>query len=112
MRLPTPPPFYWALFSGSINALLVPGLYYVPQMKQDGATLGKRIMGLRVLQINDKSELSYGRIILRDVLGKFLSMMFFGAGFLIRAFGLETFHDKLAKTKVVSLRRFSSNDFK
>lgn len=96
----------------SLNVLVLPALYYAPQMKKDGATMGKRIMGLRVLRKDDIPELGLGRILARDVLGKFVSMMFFGAGFLIRAFGLDTFHDKIAKTKVVSLRHFSRDVFK
>ena len=96
----------------SLNALALPALYYIPQMKVDGATIGKSIMGLRVLRNNDEPELSVLRIFSRDILGKIVSMMFFGAGFLVRAFGLETFHDKIAKTKVVSLRIFSGEELK
>jgi len=97
------------LFWG-LNAFMLPALYYVPQMKVDGSTIGKRTLGLRVLRTDDSPELSILRILLRDVLGKLLSMVFFGAGFLVRAFGLETFHDKVAKTKVVSLRDFSRDE--
>lgn len=92
------------------NALLLPSLYYIPQIKRDGQTVGKKAMGIRIIRIANESEddggasLGIGRIFAREIIGKFISTLFFGAGFIVRLFGLDAFHDKMAKTTVISLK--------
>ncbi|MEX0798221.1 MAG: RDD family protein [Bacteriovoracaceae bacterium] len=82
----------------------IPSAYFIPQMLKSGQTVGKRVLRIRVILENNEGDLSSGRIFLREIIGKFVSAVFFGAGYIVRLFGLDTFHDKMAKTKVISLK--------
>ncbi len=84
--------------------ILIPSLYFIPQLKRNGQTVGKRVMRIKIIKEDDTPELSVGRIFLREIIGKALSAVFFGAGYIVRIFGLDTFHDKIAKTKVITLK--------
>lgn len=66
------------------------------------ATIGKKILGIKVVS-EDESNLSLGRIIKRETIGKILSSLFFGFGFLMSIFtkNKQALHDKIAKTFVI-----------
>lgn len=87
-----------------LSYIAIPAFYFLPQIKIDGQTIGKKVMKIRIVKENNEPQLSYSNIFLREIFGKAVSAVFFGAGYLVRLFGLDTFHDKIAKTKVINLR--------
>lgn len=95
---------YLNILYGICNAIVLPSLYFIPQIKHGGQTVGKRVLRIKIIRVDDAELTSTGRIFLREIIGKFVSAVFFGAGYMVRLFGLDTFHDKMAKTKVISLK--------
>jgi len=91
--------------SGIFLRLFVPVLiwiYFIVMTKNYGATLGKRAMGIKV--ISDKSEnLSWGQVVLRETLGKFISAIILYIGYLMAGFTArkQGLHDMIASTVVV-----------
>lgn len=84
-------------------ALLV---YTVVMLKRfDGATLGKRVMGIKVVSATGGS-LTIGQILLREVIGKFISNITCFIGFVIVVFTKkkQALHDMIANTVVISVR--------
>jgi uncharacterized RDD family membrane protein YckC len=53
----------------------------------------------------DGSPVTYGRAVLREVLGKFISSLLFGIGYLMVIFDNQKqgLHDKMADTYVIKL---------
>jgi len=80
--------------------ILVYGTYF--EMRPRSATLGKRLLKLRVVR-TDNAPLSFGRALWRNV-AEFLSYVG-GIGYLVALFTRrrQTIHDLLAKTIVVRL---------
>lgn len=67
-----------------------------------GATPGKQLLGLRV--ITESGEpMTYGRAFIREILGKIVSSLFLGIGFLWIAWDerKQGWHDKIAGTLVI-----------
>jgi uncharacterized RDD family membrane protein YckC len=86
----------------TILALTIGLLYYlIFLVNYDGATPGKRLMGIKIVR-EDGSNLSYPVAFIR-YLGNFLSSSLFGLGFLWIAWDQkkQSWHDKLAKTIVI-----------
>lgn len=81
--------------------LLFSIFYYVGFWTNDGQTMGKTIVGLKVIR-TDGTQLSVGRALLR-YLGYIVSASLFSIGFLWAAFDpkRQGWHDKLAGTLVV-----------
>ena len=69
-----------------------------------GQTPGKMALRIKVIR-TDGSALNYGRAALREVLGKFVSGILFGVGYLMVAFDgqKQGLHDKISDTYVVKL---------
>ncbi|RXK00880.1 RDD family protein [Arcobacter sp. CECT 8986] len=69
-----------------------------------GATVGKFILKIRVIDYNDFGRVSFVSAIFRS-LGRILSEMFFYLGFILGFFdqGKQTFHDKIGRTLVVNV---------
>jgi uncharacterized RDD family membrane protein YckC len=67
----------------------------------DGATVGKKLFGIKV--VGKEAQLGYGTALLREVIGKFLSSMVLGLGYLWIIWDKEKqgWHDKVASTHVV-----------
>ena len=79
-------------------------IYYVAAVVVWGATPGKKIMGLRIIQDGLDERPSFLKVLGRETIGKLLSFFLFSLGFLLilidkRHQGL---HDKLFQTQVVS----------
>lgn len=74
--------------------------YYIYFWGAQGATLGKRLFGLRVETLEGITPIGLGRATLR-FLGYLLSAGFFGIGFLMGAFEGGALHDRIAATRVV-----------
>lgn len=69
-----------------------------------GQTPGKMALRIKVIR-TDGSPVTYGRAVLREVLGKFLSSILLGIGYLMVAFDSQKqgLHDKIADTYVIKL---------
>jgi predicted Zn finger-like uncharacterized protein len=69
-----------------------------------GQTPGKMALRIKVIR-TDGSPVSYGRAVLREVPGKFLSSILLGIGYLMVAFDnkKQGLHDKIAATYVIKL---------
>lgn len=76
--------------------------YFIVLTYGMGATIGKRILGLKV--ISSKGEkLSFRQVVLRETLGKIASGLILGIGYIMAGFTekKEALHDKIAKTNVI-----------
>jgi len=69
-----------------------------------GQTPGKMALRIKVIR-TDGSPVTYGRAALREVLGKFISGILLGIGYLMVAFDRQKqgLHDKIADTYVIKL---------
>ncbi|HEV3468875.1 MAG TPA: RDD family protein [Pyrinomonadaceae bacterium] len=91
---------------GYVAALAVALLNLVVVAGLSGRTLGKWVAGLRI-ERRDGVPLSFGRALLRHLVGYPLTLLTLGVGFLLAAFSAEgrALHDLLAGTVVVRSRR-------
>jgi uncharacterized RDD family membrane protein YckC len=73
--------------------------YYYPRM---GATPGKRVMGLKVVDARTGAYPTAGNAIFRETVGKSVSSITLGIGFLMAAFRSDkrALHDLMAGTRV------------
>jgi uncharacterized RDD family membrane protein YckC len=71
-----------------------------------GQTLGKRIVGIRVVRASFNPNIPVMDVILRETVGRILSLLLLGTGFLMAAFTdrHRALHDFLAKTQVITYR--------
>jgi len=78
--------------------------YYVGFIGYCGQTPGKMAIRVKVVR-SDGEPVGYGRALLRETLGKFLSGLILGIGYLMIAFDEQKqgLHDKIADTYVVKL---------
>ena len=92
----------WTQYDTYYGLLFV--LYNVVLVGSFGATLGKYIVGIRIVQ-GDGSRVGYGRALAR-YLATFLSGLLLGIGFLMVAFSQKKrgLHDVIADTIVVKRR--------
>jgi len=86
-----------------LNALIAI-TYYVTFTGYGGQTPGKMALRIKVIR-TDGGEVSYGTAAMREVLGKFVSGILLGIGYLMVAFDAnkQGLHDKIAGTYVVKL---------
>ncbi len=89
----------------AIVAMATIWLYNVLMIKFYGATIGKMAIGLKVvsaLDVNVK-ELDWQTVVLREIVGKLISALTGGLGFLWVSWDSKKqgFHDKIAGTVVV-----------
>lgn len=87
------------LLSASIGVV-----YYVYFTAFGGQTPGKMALRIKVVR-TDASSLTLGRAFYREVIGKFISGIIFGIGYLMVAFDdkKQGLHDRMADTYVVRL---------
>lgn len=76
--------------------------YYIVTTYTTGATLGKKIMKLKVISA-EGGKVTLWDIIYRETIGKYISNFFFNAGYIIIGMDREKrgFHDMLSDTRVV-----------
>lgn len=91
------------LLSTLLNALIAIA-YYVTFTGYAGQTPGKMALRMQVIR-TDGRAMSYGTAAMREVLGKFVSGILLGIGYLMVAFDAnkQGLHDKIAGTYVVKL---------
>lgn len=77
-------------------------LYFVGFLAAKGATPGKMVLGIKIVTI-DGAPVSLGRAALREIIGKIISAILLGLGYLwvIRDKKKQGWHDKIAGTVVV-----------
>ena len=95
--------FYSPMEATFIGALMV---YLVAYVVRRGQTVGKSILGLRVVTLHNSSP-SLLRTVLREIIGKALSGLVLFLGFLFAAFSKSKrgWHDYIAGTAVVQNRQ-------
>ena len=105
-----PSPTTAGLFVGIFGAMVfiivaIDIVYYVGLTATYGATVGKRVLGLKVVDTNGQ-KIGFGKAALREVIGKWISGLVFGLGYLWVAFDekKQGWHDKIAQTYVVKIR--------
>ena len=86
----------------TIIGFAVSWAYYIFMTHKFQATLGKMAVGAKVLDANGQ-RLSLGKIVLRETIGKFVSGMIMGIGYLMVAFTSKKqgLHDMMAGSVVV-----------
>lgn len=79
--------------------------YYFP-LYASGETLGKKLVGVKVVSENGDGKLGFGQVLGREAIGKLISMLALGLGYVgaITRKDKKTFHDRLFSTRVVTFR--------
>ena len=84
-----------------INIILTFLYFVLLQVKFNGQTLGKKITGIRVANL-DGGRVSIGKMALREIIGKLVSSLILLIGFLMAAgMSKRALHDYMAKTIVI-----------
>lgn len=90
---------------GIFIAILFPAGYVVWFMLllRKGLTPGKKLLGLQVVNHQTGRLPGYGKMFLREIVGRFLNRMGFGLGYLWALFdkNAQAWHDRLAGTVVL-----------
>lgn len=78
--------------------------YYVFFTGYSGQTPGKMLLRIRVVRL-DNTQVSYGQAFIRETIGKFISGIVLGIGYLMAALRSDkrALHDLMADTKVVKI---------
>lgn len=78
--------------------------YYIVFTGHGGQTPGKMALRIKVIR-RDGSDIGYGRAAFREVVGKFVSAIILGIGYLMVAFDDQKrgLHDRMADTYVIKL---------
>ena len=79
-------------------------VWYLMKLRE-GKTPGKMLLGLQVVDQRNGAIPGFGRMFLREIVGRFLSGLLFGLGYLSAIFDKsgQAWHDKLAGTVVVKV---------
>ena len=90
---------------GLLTAFLFPVLYLIwfLSLLRQGVTPGKKLLGLQVVSAQTGATPGFGAMFLREIVGRFLSGLFLGIGYLWALFDKngQAWHDLLAGTVVV-----------
>jgi uncharacterized RDD family membrane protein YckC len=80
--------------------------YWIFPLYGEGQTLGKKIMGLKVVSDHGDGPLGFGQVLGRELVGRTISAILLCYGY-VGAFNRKdrkTFHDRMFSTHVVSLK--------
>lgn len=74
--------------------------------KHRGGTPGKLLFGLRVVNVEDGTNIGYGQTAVRETIGKAISAIVLGIGFIMAGLRADKrgLHDLLASTQVIKVR--------
>ncbi len=90
---------------GVTSAILFPLLYFVWYLTlfRKGFTPGKLLLGLQVVNHQSGDIPGFGKMFVREIVGRFLSGLFLGIGYIWALFdnNSQAWHDKLAGTVVI-----------
>jgi uncharacterized RDD family membrane protein YckC len=94
--------FLGADILGRLLSYVISFGYFIILTYQKEATWGKMALGLKVIP-SEKEKLSLGQVFLRETIGKIVSGLILGIGYIMAGFTerKEALHDKIAKTNVV-----------
>lgn len=86
----------------NFGSLIISVGYFVFYQEYAGQTLGKKALGIKVVDLNGKKP-TYMTFFLREIIGKFISGLVFGLGYLWILWDpkKQGWHDKIASTYVV-----------
>jgi uncharacterized RDD family membrane protein YckC len=86
--------------------LIFPAFYYIVPLYDSGQTLGKKLLRIKLVHEDGRSEISLANIFLREVPGKLFSVLCFMMGYLSILTNADhrSWYDKWSKTRVVSLK--------
>jgi len=89
---------------GGLCGMVVGVTYAVFFTGYNGQTPGKMALRIQVIR-SDGTPMSYGRAFLREVIGKFVSGLILGIGYIMAGFDRQKqgLHDKIAGTYVIKL---------
>ncbi|MGB9589282.1 MAG: RDD family protein [Candidatus Hydrothermia bacterium] len=90
------------LIIGLAGVIVAYILYVIVPTGKTGMTIGKRIMGIKVVD-KEGNPPGIGKAFLREVVGKLISKIIFGLGFILAAFDNQrrAWHDRIAGTYVI-----------
>ncbi|MFD2703474.1 RDD family protein [Paenibacillus shunpengii] len=90
------------LSSASISMLLIISYFIFPTLRY-GQTLGKMVIGIKVVQTETGLQLSWENIVIREIVGKFSSAMLLFIGYLIVCVDAQKqgLHDKFGQSCVI-----------
>ncbi len=93
--------FTWMIYSNLVSALLS-FLYQGYFLTSRNATIGKILLSIKVVRMNHE-PIGFKTVVIREVVGKPLSGIILGIGYLMAAFREDkrALHDLLAETQVV-----------
>jgi len=90
---------------GLAAAIVLPLLYFgwFLSLLRKGRTPGKSVLGLQVVDHQTGDIPGFGKMFVREIVGRFLSGLFFGIGYFWALFDkdAQAWHDKLAGTVVI-----------
>lgn len=90
----------------SLLSVAVTWTYAVGMTAKYGQTWGKKWLHIKIVSVNDKSSTpSWGKLLLRETLGRFVSGIVLGLGYLWMIWdkNKQTWHDKMAGTVVIKV---------
>ncbi|AZB43937.1 RDD family protein [Bacillus sp. FJAT-42376] len=90
--------------------LMVYFLYFVLMTKFLNQTLGKMIFGIRVISFKEEKPLTWGTVLFREVVGRFISKTIW-IGYAVAGFTQkkQALHDLFADTAVIHENLFKKN---
>lgn len=99
-------PLGFSISAGFLSFLACAAVYWAGVTKFDGATPGKKIMGLKVICSDGELKISWARLFWRETVGRILSLVTFGAGYLwcLLRRDRRTLHDLVSGTRVIEFR--------
>lgn len=95
----------------TIGSYVIGWAYFIAMTHKYQATLGKKALGIKVQSV-DSGNASLGKITLRETIGKIISGIIFGIGYIMVAFTgkKQALHDMIAKTVVVYKNPLEKNN--
>ncbi|MGQ5395631.1 RDD family protein [Paenibacillus sp. M.A.Huq-84] len=93
-------------FAVSLIESLLSGVYYIVMTVIWGQTLGKMATGIKVIR-NDGTPNTWGIIILREIIGKFVSGLILFVGYMMAGWDgkKRALHDRMFATRVVKVNK-------
>jgi uncharacterized RDD family membrane protein YckC len=92
---------------GGIVAIILPLVYFIWffTLLRKGLTPGKKLLGLQVVNHQTGEIPGFGKMFLREIVGRFISGLFFGVGYFWAIFdkNAQAWHDKIAGTVVIKV---------
>lgn len=88
-----------------ISQLVITMYYYGVYQHNTGQTVGKKVMGIKVVDAVTGQTPTVGKFLLRDILGKIISAFTFTIGYLMVIWDSkkQALHDKVAGTVVIKV---------